>query len=166
MRNGDFIRPFVQANLDLGSTIEGLSGTAQLLDKDDIVKTLSSEQLSNLPPEILGPEFLPLGIGETTISPSGEYPYDGKIILLVDFSVYSSAQGFTEFCKGSGWATVVGEHTGGGNDALAPAMVPLPNSKMPIFFAAGMGLNPDFSAVEEALTAPDVLLCAEDISEV
>ena len=37
-------------------------------------------------------------------------------------------------------------------------MVTLPNSKMPIFFAAGMGLNPDFTAVEEALTAPDVLV--------
>ena len=57
---------------------------------------------------------------------------------------------FTEFCKGSGWATLVGEHTGGGNDAFTPAMVTLPNSKIPIFFAVGMGLNPDFSAVEEA----------------
>jgi hypothetical protein len=60
---------------------------------------------------------------------------------------------------------LVGEHTGGGNDAFTPAMVTLPNSKIPIFFAVGMGLNPDFSAVEEALTAPDVLveLSPEDI---
>jgi hypothetical protein len=53
MRNGEFIRPLVQANSDIGSKVEGLSGTAQLMNKDDIVKTLSSEQLSNLPHEIL-----------------------------------------------------------------------------------------------------------------
>jgi hypothetical protein len=158
MRNGEFVRPFAEANAAFGLTVEGLSGSSRALEHSEIPDALTPEQLKNLPPEVLGPEFGPLWIGETTISPSGEYPYDGKVFLLVDFSVFSAAQGFTEFCKGSGWATVVGEYTGGGNDAFTPAMVTLPNSKMPIFFAAGMGLNPDFTAVEEALTAPDVLV--------
>ncbi|MGE5579924.1 MAG: S41 family peptidase [Bacillota bacterium] len=158
MRNGEYIRPFAQANSNLGMTIEGLSGTARVLEHTEVPGALTPEQLKNLPPEVLGPQFAPIWIGETTISPSGEYPYHGRVFLLVDFSVFSSAQGFTEFCKGSGWATVVGEYTGGGNDAFTPAMVTLPNSKMPVFFAAGMGFNPDFSAVEEVLTAPDVLV--------
>jgi C-terminal processing protease CtpA/Prc len=158
MRNGEFVRPFAEANSDFGQTIEGLSGTGRVLEHSEIPDALTPEQLKNLPPEVLGPEFGPLWIGETTISPSGEYPYDGKVFLLVDFTVFSSAQGFTEFCKGSGWATVVGEHTGGGNDAFTPGMVTLPNTRMPIFFAAGMGLNPDFTAVEETLTAPDILV--------
>ena len=157
-RTGEFILPFVQANSEFGSTIEGLSGTGVMIDKPDIAKTLSSEQLANLPPEVLGPGFGPLGVGEMTISPSGEYPYKGKVFLLVDFTVFSSAQGFAEFCKGSGWATLVGEHTGGGNDGSTPSMVTLPNSGIPVFFAAGMGLNPDFTAVEEVHTAPDVLV--------
>ena len=141
MRNGEFVRPFAEANAAFGLTVEGLSGSSRALEHSEIPDALTPEQLKNLPPEVLGPEFGPLWIGETTISPSGEYPYDGKVFLLVDFSVFSAAQGFTEFCKGSGWATVVGEYTGGGNDAFTPAMVTLPNSKMPIFFAAGMGLN-------------------------
>lgn len=158
MRNGNFIIPFAQANSDFGSTIEGLSGSFRQIGKDDVANSLSTEQLSNLPPEILGPDSWSLGVSETTISPSGEYPYYGKVFLLVDFTVYSSAQSFVEFCKSSGWATVVGEYSGGGSDGFTPAMLTLPNSKIPIFFAAGMGLNPDFSAVEEALTAPDILV--------
>lgn len=158
MRNSEFIRSFADANLEFSKDVEGLSGTGRALEHSEVPGALTPEQLKNLPPEALGPEFGPLWIGETTISPSGEYPYHGKVFLLVDHNVYSSAQGFTEFCKGSGWATVVGEYTGGSNDGFTPAMVTLPNSRIPIFFAAGMGLNPDFTAVEEALTAPDVLV--------
>jgi len=46
-----------------------LSGTGYLLDKAEIRATLTMEQLENLPPEVLGPVFGSLWIGETTSSP-------------------------------------------------------------------------------------------------
>ena len=38
--------------------------------------------------------------------------FRGKIFLLVDRKVFSSAGGWADFCKQTGWATVVGETTG------------------------------------------------------
>ena len=81
---------------------------------------------------------------------------------------FSAAQGFTEFCKGSGWATVVGEYTRRRQRRVHPAMVTLPNSKMPIF-AAGMGRPRTSPGVEKRHSAvtdwanPDIIRLVSDV---
>jgi hypothetical protein len=155
---GEYIRPFLVANDSLGAKIEGMTSRSDILDKGNLASVLTQEQLRNLPPEVLGPGFEAPRVSETTILPSGEHPYGGKVFLLVDPTVFSSSEGFAQFCRATGWATVVGECTGGDSGGSTPAMVTLPNSRIPVFFPSGMGLNPDFTANEEMHTMPDVVV--------
>lgn len=147
VRTGEFVRPFLVANGDIA--VEGVTGKTRILDKSDLTSTLTSEQVRNLPPEVLGPGFGDPIVAEMTIEPSGKYPYQGKVFLLVDSTVYSSSESFAQFCKATGWATVVGECTGGDGGTSTPAM----------------GLNPDFTANEEMHTIPNVVaeLSPEDL---
>lgn len=158
LRTGEYVRKFMETNASYSQTIEGLSGTGKVLQQSELSGALTAAQFSNLPPEVLGPGFAGLWVNEMTLTPSGEYPYSGKVFLLIDFTVFSSAESLAQFCKSSGWATLVGEPTGGGDDASTPCMVTLPNSGIPVFMATGMGLNSDFTANEETYTAPDVLI--------
>jgi len=111
-----------------------------------------------VPPEILTPAFEEARAWDRTVNPSGDsIRFEGKICLLVDDYVFSSAESFAAFCKGSGWATVIGSFTGGDGIGFDPALVTLPNSGMLVRFPLVMGLNPDMSANEEQHTTPDVL---------
>ncbi len=62
MRNSEFIRSFADANLEFSKDVEGLSGTGRALEHSEVPGALTPEQLKNLPPEALGPEFGPLWI--------------------------------------------------------------------------------------------------------
>ena len=158
IRTGEYIKPFMEANAEAFSDVEGLTSLGMQLTQKDIPSILTPEELENLPPEILGPDFEPPVFSMTTIEPSGECPYKGKIYVLTGPGVFSSAESFCMFCKSSGWATLVGEYTGGDGGGSTPAMITLPNSKIPVFFPSTLSLNPDFTANEETHTAPDVLV--------
>ncbi|MHB8756482.1 MAG: S41 family peptidase [Bacillota bacterium] len=56
--------------------------------------------------------------------------YDGKIVVLTDRRVYSSAANFVDSCVSTGWATVVGEPVASDNSTATPAVVVLPKSRM------------------------------------
>lgn len=56
------------------------------------------------------------------------FDYNGKIWLLVDPFVYSSAESFTQYCKNTGFATVVGEKTKGNGGSETMHIFSLPNS--------------------------------------
>ena len=157
-RSGSYMVPFLKANDEFAGTIEGVSGEEVIVDKTALSRDLTPLQIANLPPETLTGSFGDIVKSAGVMSPSGEFPYNGRIFLLVDRSVYSSAEGFASFCKGSGWATVVGGPTGGGGDGSTPVITVLPNSRMAVFFPSTMGLNPDFTANEETHTTPDVLV--------
>ena len=68
--------------------------------------------------------------------------YQGRIFLLVDDNVYSSAESLAAFCRGSSWATVIGGCTGEDGVGFDPALVALPNSGMTLRFSSMIGLNP------------------------
>ncbi len=55
IRSGEFVLPFVTANFQI--SIEGISGTRGTLDKEELPSLLTPDQLKNLPPEVLGPDF-------------------------------------------------------------------------------------------------------------
>lgn len=81
---------------------------------------------------------------------------EGKIWLLVDEDVYSSAETFAYICKNSGFATLVGKPTGG--DGLGPDLgyFILPNSNLVIQYSYTYSINLDGSNNEEFGTIPDI----------
>lgn len=97
---------------------------------------------------------------ESTLTASpGAYrsPFRGRVWVLVGPRVYSASESFAVFCKETGFATLVGQTTGGdGIGALDPVMMQLPNSGLLIQYTMMFGLNPDGSSSEEAGTAPDL----------
>ena len=84
--------------------------------------------------------------------------------VVVDENVYSSSEKFVLFCKQTGWATVVGRHTGGDGLGSSPVLVMLPDSGILIRFSNTAG-----ETLEGALsvdgTEPDILLETGPLSE-
>lgn len=118
----------------------------------------AASSTGRMPPELLTGAFEDVRVWDRTVNPSKDsLRYKGKICLLVDDYVFSSAESFAAFCKGSGWATLIGSFTGGDGIGFDPGILALPNSGMLIRFPLDMGLNPDMSANEEYHTLPDVL---------
>lgn len=93
---------------------------------------------------------------ESSIRPSGSIGFSGKIYLLVDKYVYSSAEAFAVFAKSTGWATLVGTDTGGDGIGFDPVVVALPNSGLIVRFPCEMGVTPDGRPNEENATIPDI----------
>jgi len=93
-----------------------------------------------------------------TVSPEDSVSFEGRVFLLVDDAVYSSAESFAVWAKATGWATLVGMRTGGDGIGFDPLVVALPNSGIVVRFPADMGINPDGSVNEESQTVPDVVV--------
>jgi C-terminal processing protease CtpA/Prc len=49
----------------------------------------------------------------TSVNPENSIGFKGKIFLLVYNALYSSSESFAAFCKGTGFAEIVGTNTGG-----------------------------------------------------
>lgn len=158
-RSGEYVQPFVQAKLS--------SMRLQELSKSAFVERAGPQLAGNIPPEILTSEYAEPRVYRYVVTPRDSINYQGRIFVLVDDLCFSAADGFAAFCKGSGFATVVGTWTRGDGIAFTPAIVTLPNSGMVVRFPSVFGLNPDFSASEEAHTSPDVMVepSLEDILE-
>ncbi|WP_170240240.1 S41 family peptidase [Thermosediminibacter litoriperuensis] len=136
-KDGDYIKPFIGAKYWFLKRIDELPVN------------------KNYPPEI-GESLLCYGEVNYDISPESPVGFKGRIFLLVDEGVYSSAESFAAFAKATKWATLVGTRTGGDGIGIDPAFVALPNSGLIVRFALEMGLNPDGSANYEFATAPDI----------
>jgi hypothetical protein len=114
--------------------------------------------LPNLPPELSTGDYL-FSRDTNFISPTKRSKhFAGKVYLLVDEVVYSSAEALAYFCKVTGFAEVVGQTTSGDGIGSDPLLLTLPKSGIVIRFTGEMGLNPDGSANEETKTVPDILL--------
>ncbi len=84
--------------------------------------------------------------------------FKGDIYLLIDKYVFSSAEKFASFCKDTGFATLIGEPTGGDRVfETIPAMV-LPNSGMAVRFSYEMGINQNGTINMETKTIPDIVV--------
>lgn len=97
---------------------------------------------------------------ERTISVEPEYDKkvcSGRFFLLVDENVYSAADGFAQFCKATGFATVVGKETAGDGGGADVFMLKLPKSGLILRYRAMHGLNADGSSNVEFGTTPDVV---------
>lgn len=119
------------------------------------IANIKDEQLPSIPPEAIT-GFKSYTKNVDIVEPIDPIGFKGKIYLLVDSSVYSSAEGFAAFAKGTGFATVVGARTGGDGLGIDPLVVALPNSGYVFRFSFEMGLNSDGSCNEEVKTVPAI----------
>lgn len=82
---------------------------------------------------------------------------DKKFWLLLGKKTASAADQFAYICKQSGFATLVGTHTGGkGINGALSEVLPLSKSGLLIRFDPLCGLNPDGTCHDEFGTAPDI----------
>ncbi|MEL3904207.1 MAG: S41 family peptidase [Treponemataceae bacterium] len=83
---------------------------------------------------------------------------DRKFWVLISGQTASAADSFAGFCKGTGFATVVGENSGGlGHNRLdSSSYAMLPKSGLLIRFDSLYGLNSEGYCVDEVGTAPDI----------
>lgn len=84
--------------------------------------------------------------------------FSGRFWLLTGPRVYSASEYFSVFCKDTGFATLVGETTGGDGIGLNPLVCVLPNSGIVYQFSPENGLNLDGGCNEEMGTRPDIAI--------
>lgn len=70
---------------------------------------------------------------------------DAKRWVLTDGRGYSATEQFAAFCKLTGWATLVGERTGGDGLGGQPLLLPLKRTGLLVYFSTAMAANPDGS---------------------
>ncbi len=156
-KNGEYLQPFLKASEEFHESLANRkAGESDQMSLVRAERTPTPQELAALQGTLAGTGFNDPSLSLITINPSGEAPYGGKIFVLTGPNTLSAGDNFAAFCKSSGWATVVGEHTGG--DGGGPlAVVTLPNSKIMISFPSAMGLNPDLTTREQTHTVPHVL---------
>lgn len=111
---------------------------------------------SYLPPEALTDDFR-IHRNYMTYNPLGAFNFTGEVIVLMDNQVYSASEGFANFCRETGFATLYGTASGGDGLMLRPFNFALPNSKLVVNSASALGLDSTGHVNEEVRTQPDVL---------
>ncbi|MDR3595618.1 S41 family peptidase [Clostridium sp.] len=151
-RGGDFLEPFVENRMGGYKKLEPISD-------------IYDENLKNLPPELKEDFKYYLKI-ISNYEPKNSVGFKGKIYLLVDKYVFSSSEEFAIFAKSTGFATLVGEKTGGDGLGDDPAVCALPNSGYVFRFTQEMGLVSDGACNFENKTEPDIIVPAEGNSDI
>ncbi|EGT0013064.1 S41 family peptidase [Clostridium perfringens] len=122
------------------------------------VKDLDTTKLVSLPVEVKE-DFKYYSKNTMEISPSEDsIKFKGNIYMLVDKGVYSSSEAFASFAKQTGFATLIGERTGGDGIGSDPLLHMLPNSGYVFRFSKDMGTTADGTSSEEFKTEPDYLI--------
>lgn len=126
------------------------------------IKQLDEETLAQFPEEVKTDfsyyKTYSIQIDPTDIDQDleGSIDFRGKIYLLVDTNVHGAAENFAAFAKDTGFATLVGEPTGGGKVFESVPIVFLPNSKFAIRYSRELAINKDGSINREATTIPHI----------
>ncbi|MGI5893244.1 MAG: S41 family peptidase [Candidatus Merdivicinus sp.] len=96
---------------------------------------------------------------QTLVEPTEDAPlFEGKIWVLTSPKVFSASESFVQFCKQSGFATLVGEQTGGDGVGIGdPFLMELPNTHLVVRYTGAYGLNEDGSCNAEMGTQPDIV---------
>lgn len=84
--------------------------------------------------------------------------FGGKIYLLVDGGVYSSAETLAIFAKNTHFATLVGTQTKGDGVGTDPMIAILPNTHFAFRYAKQLGIAPDGTVNAIVGTSPNVLV--------
>lgn len=126
------------------------------------MKQLDEEVLAQFPEEVktdfnfyktYSIRINPWGVSH---NPGDDIDFKGKIYLLVDRNVFSSSEKFASFAKDTGFATLVGEPTGGDRVFELIPITFLPNSKFAIRYSRELGINRDGTINMETKTIPHI----------
>lgn len=122
------------------------------------IKDLDIQKLTKLPEEV-SKDFEYFVKDTKTVEPRKDsINFKGNIYLLVDKQVFSSAEGLADFAKNTGFATLIGEKTGGDGIGDDPWIEMLPNSGYLFRFTKEMGTTKDGASNFEKKTEPDYLI--------
>lgn len=129
-------------------------------EKDWNAENQELEKLPNINQDDLTPSWYWKQEEEYAVAPqSNEKIYKGRIFLLVDEKTGSAASSFVYFCKGTGFATVIGQENSRGNGPGGNfVMDQLPHSHLLFNYRPVLALDMEGAALEEFGVAPDVLL--------
>lgn len=127
-------------------------------------ESLTGEVCSGLPDELYDGSFY-LRKYPCEVAASDPIAFRGKIYLLVDRKVFSSAGGWANFCKQTGWATVVGETTGVQGIGRDPIVISLPESGLLLRYPYCNGINADGTFNGEVGVRPDIEIHGKDKNE-
>ncbi|MCL1998182.1 MAG: S41 family peptidase, partial [Turicibacter sp.] len=101
-------------------------------------------------------------VQEVTVMPSQPEPiFGGKIWLVVDRLVSSSAEAATQMTQETGFATIVGEPTGGDGIGFDSLIATLPNTGIAVWYSSLYGTDALGRNNQEFGTTPDILLNME-----
>ncbi len=131
----------------------------QFSDPVDTVYTDGSwqEEFPYIQPEYVEGMDLLFKVTQRLLPSEAGTGFQGKIWVLVDKGCYSSTDQFAVFCKATGFATLVGEETGGNGIGLQPYVMALPYSGLVIYYEPYLSFNPDGSCNGIKGTQPDVI---------
>lgn len=115
----------------------------------------NNESLPQIPPELISERYY-IKTSTDTIYPNNPIGFKGEIYLLVSEKVFSSSEGFAQFCKTTKWATIAGERTGGDGIGSDPSILRLPESGILVNYPSLIGLNHNGSLNSEERTIPDI----------
>jgi len=91
--------------------------------------------------------------------------FEGEIFLLVDGGVFSSSGIWADFCKRTGWATLVGRTTATQGMGSDPGIVCLPESGILVRYPIDSGINADGTFNGEVGVRPDVRIPGKNRTE-
>lgn len=130
----------------------------QLQFNNDVKTFLDNSSFKNDVKKILS-DFDGYGISDMSIEPKEDsIHFKGKIYLLVDNGVYSSAEMLASFCKETKLATLVRSRTAGDGIGVDPVQVDLPNTAFVMRFSNVMGVTESGSINELDQTMPDIIV--------
>lgn len=121
------------------------------------IDNLPKELLKNVPREVIS-DFSGFISITVSIESSTNSKFQGNIYLLVDDIVYSSSESFAIFCKNTGFATLIGEKTGGDGGGIDPILFDLKNSGLIVRMTSEMYLTRQGICNEEFKTIPDYVI--------
>lgn len=121
------------------------------------IKDLDEKILEKFPEEIKT-DFKFYKLNSIEINPEEDILFKGKIYLLVDEEVISSSEKFAAFAKDTGFATLVGEKTGGGMTFEEIPMEYMGYGGYLITYSRELVMNSDGTINKEAKTTPDILV--------
>lgn len=122
------------------------------------IEKLDTSNLKKLPPEVTRDFKSYLKHQDSVEKVNSSINFKGKIYLLVDDKVFSSAEALAVFAKSTGMATLIGEKTKGDGIGSDPMLMMLPNSGLVFNFTKEMGTTSDGTCNEEHKTDPDIIV--------
>lgn len=131
----------------------------------DGATVLQKGYLPNIPEELLDGTYMVNKYSDTLTPAPGSIHFKGKIYLLVNKKVFSSSEGFAQFCATTKWAKIAGQKTGGDGIGSDPAIICLPQSGILLTFPTESGLNYDGAINFEQKTTPDIDISADNETE-